>query len=48
VSPDAGYTAKRRCRFCKADTQMHITVEQWRILVSCRECNASYELERFQ
>lgn len=47
MNPDAEYNAQRFCRYCKVQTKVHITLKEWRVLVTCDSCNASYELNRF-
>jgi hypothetical protein len=48
VNPVAGYGAQRWCHVCKMQSKVHITLEQWVVLVTCESCNACYELERFE
>ena len=47
MKPDNEYNAERHCKLCKVQTKVHITLEEWRVLVTCHSCNASYELPRY-
>jgi hypothetical protein len=48
MKPDNEYSAQRYCKSCKAQTNMYIRLEEWKVFLTCHSCNASYELERYR